>query len=97
MKILLRRKYIMPWTECEATGVDCCDVLTGKKHHPPDRRSTLSRVDFVFTPGQLGVDRRMRPADGGFQMSALYLIAGAITLGLLIYLILALLKPEWFG
>jgi K+-transporting ATPase KdpF subunit len=30
-------------------------------------------------------------------MSALYLIAGAITLALLIYLILALLKPEWFG
>jgi K+-transporting ATPase KdpF subunit len=30
-------------------------------------------------------------------MSAVYLIAGAITLALLIYLILALLKPEWFG
>ena len=30
-------------------------------------------------------------------MNWLYIIAGAITLALLIYLILALLKPEWFG
>lgn len=30
-------------------------------------------------------------------MSALYFIVGLITLGLFIYLVLALLKPEWFG
>ena len=30
-------------------------------------------------------------------MSALYLIGGVVALGLLIYLVLALLKPEWFG
>ena len=30
-------------------------------------------------------------------MNALYLIAGLITLGLFVYLVLALLKPEWFG
>ncbi len=30
-------------------------------------------------------------------MNPLYLIAGAITVALLIYLVLALLKPEWFG
>ena len=30
-------------------------------------------------------------------MSLLYLITGVITLGLFIYLVLALLKPEWFG
>jgi K+-transporting ATPase KdpF subunit len=30
-------------------------------------------------------------------MTALYVIAGVIALGLLIYLVLALLKPEWFG
>jgi K+-transporting ATPase KdpF subunit len=30
-------------------------------------------------------------------MSVLYLIAGVITLALLVYLVLALLKPEWFG
>jgi K+-transporting ATPase KdpF subunit len=30
-------------------------------------------------------------------MNILYLIAGVITLALLVYLVLALLKPEWFG
>lgn len=30
-------------------------------------------------------------------MSALYLIGGVVALGLLVYLVLALLKPEWFG
>ncbi len=30
-------------------------------------------------------------------MNALYLIAGIVTLLLFVYLILALLKPEWFG
>lgn len=30
-------------------------------------------------------------------MSALYLITGVITLALFVYLVLALLKPEWFG
>jgi K+-transporting ATPase KdpF subunit len=29
-------------------------------------------------------------------MNILYIISGVIALGLLIYLILALLKPEWF-
>ena len=30
-------------------------------------------------------------------MNLLYLIAGVISLALLVYLVLALLKPEWFG
>ncbi len=30
-------------------------------------------------------------------MNALYVIAGAVTLGLFVYLVLALLNPEWFG
>jgi K+-transporting ATPase KdpF subunit len=30
-------------------------------------------------------------------MNIIYLITGLITLGLFIYLVLALLKPEWFG
>jgi len=30
-------------------------------------------------------------------MSALYIITGIITLILFVYLMLALLKPEWFG
>ncbi len=29
-------------------------------------------------------------------MNAIYLITGLIALGLFVYLILALLKPEWF-
>jgi K+-transporting ATPase KdpF subunit len=30
-------------------------------------------------------------------MSVLYVVAGVVALGLLVYLVLALLKPEWFG
>lgn len=30
-------------------------------------------------------------------MTPLYLITGLIVLGLFVYLVLALLKPEWFG
>ena len=30
-------------------------------------------------------------------MNILYMIAGVIAIGLFIYLVLALLKPEWFG
>jgi K+-transporting ATPase KdpF subunit len=30
-------------------------------------------------------------------VNLLYLIAGLITVGLFVYLFLAMLKPEWFG
>ncbi len=30
-------------------------------------------------------------------MNALYVIVGIVTLVLFVYLVLALLKPEWFG
>jgi K+-transporting ATPase KdpF subunit len=30
-------------------------------------------------------------------MNALYIVTGVITLILFVYLVLALLKPEWFG
>ena len=30
-------------------------------------------------------------------MTPLYLVAGLIALGLLVYLFVALVKPEWFG
>ncbi len=30
-------------------------------------------------------------------MNILYLVVGVITLALFLYLVLALLKPEWFG
>ena len=29
-------------------------------------------------------------------MNILYIVSGAISFGLLVYLVLALLKPEWF-
>ncbi len=30
-------------------------------------------------------------------MNGLYIVTGVIALALLVYLVLALLKPEWFG
>lgn len=30
-------------------------------------------------------------------MNILYLVTGLITLGMFVYLVLALVKPEWFG
>jgi K+-transporting ATPase KdpF subunit len=30
-------------------------------------------------------------------MSALYIVVGLITLALFVYLVFAMLKPEWFG
>jgi K+-transporting ATPase KdpF subunit len=38
----------------------------------------------------------MRWAERGQEMNALYTITGLITLGLFIYLVIALLKPEKF-
>jgi K+-transporting ATPase KdpF subunit len=39
----------------------------------------------------------LRAADGGKEeMNAIYIITGLITLALFIYLVIALLKPEWF-
>jgi K+-transporting ATPase KdpF subunit len=32
-----------------------------------------------------------------FFMNDLYLLAGALSLGLLVYLFVSLIKPEWFG
>jgi K+-transporting ATPase KdpF subunit len=39
----------------------------------------------------------MREIDGGETMNPLYVITGVVTLILFVYLVLALLKPEWFG
>jgi len=39
----------------------------------------------------------VRAADGGEVMSVPYVVSGLIAVGLFVYLILALLKPEWFG
>jgi K+-transporting ATPase KdpF subunit len=39
----------------------------------------------------------MRASDGSVAMNLMYLVIGLIALGLLVYLFLALLKPELFG
>jgi K+-transporting ATPase KdpF subunit len=56
-------------------------------------------TDLLYLGGsdlrrQLGLDRRLRKL---MRNKMLYLIVGLISLALLIYLVLALLKPEWFG
>jgi K+-transporting ATPase KdpF subunit len=38
----------------------------------------------------------MRLSNGGYKMNVLYIVAGIISFILLVYLVLALLKPEWF-
>ena len=50
-----------------------------------------------FFRGQLGIAVGLRAADGGRRMNPLYVLAAATALALLVYLFLALLKPEWFG
>ena len=57
----------------------------------------IHRADHSVLRRKLGLHRHLRAAHGGAAVNALYLIAGLITLALLIYLVLALLKPEWFG
>jgi K+-transporting ATPase KdpF subunit len=39
----------------------------------------------------------VRTAEGGENVNPLYLLVGLIAVALLVYLVLALLKPEWFG
>jgi K+-transporting ATPase KdpF subunit len=46
--------------------------------------------------GDLGAGGALRKAFRGQEMSILYLLGGLISLGLLVYLLLALMKPEWF-
>ncbi len=54
-------------------------------------------LDHRFPGRKLGLYRCLRAADGGEEeMNILYLIVGLITLALFIYLVIALLKPEWF-
>ncbi len=46
--------------------------------------------------GIVGLREPMRPPDGRPGMTLLYVVAGVISLALLIYLFVALLKPEAF-
>jgi K+-transporting ATPase KdpF subunit len=58
---------------------------------------SFHRLNASLLGDGLGVIEPLRSSHGGEAMSPLYLMAGLITLVLLIYLVLALLKPEWFG
>ena len=54
-------------------------------------------IDTCFFGRYLGIYPCLRAVDGGEEkMNALYLITGLITLVLFVYLVIALLKPEWF-
>jgi K+-transporting ATPase KdpF subunit len=79
------------------TDVDPFDFFPRENFFLSGCGFTLPRIDPPVAARQLGIDRRVRPADGGYKMTVLYLFAGLITLSLLVYLLLALLKPEWFG
>jgi K+-transporting ATPase KdpF subunit len=57
----------------------------------------LSLSDPALFRGHLWADLALRPANGGHKMTVLYAIVGILALGLLVYLVAALLKPEWFG
>ena len=46
--------------------------------------------------GIVGICETVRTADGRQGMTVLYVIAGVVALALLIYLFVALLKPEAF-
>jgi K+-transporting ATPase KdpF subunit len=52
--------------------------------------------DPVVLRGLVGVREAVRTPDGRQGMTLLYVIAGVIALALLIYLFVALLKPEAF-
>ncbi len=57
---------------------------------------SISDRDAVVFRGIVGLREIVRAPHGRQGMTALYLIAGVIALGLLIYLFVALLKPEAF-
>ncbi len=60
-------------------------------------RLVVCRVDGPVPRVELWLHRAVRAHDAGELMNALYGIAGLVALGLFIYLMLALLFPEWFG
>jgi K+-transporting ATPase KdpF subunit len=60
-------------------------------------RFTFSRT---YRPGSHvfhGIDSWPRRTPAEQTMNPLYLITGIVAIGLLVYLLLALVKPEWFG
>ncbi len=69
--------------------------MSGGKYARPGVSGNLGRL----RSGELGAAGALREAFRGQRRKAvnvLYLLGGLISLGLLVYLILALMKPEWF-
>ncbi len=60
-------------------------------------RSRFRGYRACFLRGQLGIGVGLRTLEGGRRVNLLYVLAAAIALALLVYLFLALLKPEKFG
>jgi K+-transporting ATPase KdpF subunit len=56
----------------------------------------ISDRDAAVLRGIVGIREIMRTPDGRQSMTLLYVVAGVIALALLIYLFVALLKPEAF-
>jgi K+-transporting ATPase KdpF subunit len=61
------------------------------------KRFPFSGTHYPVPDAFHGVGSRPRRASRGKTMNPLYLLAGIIAIGLLLYLVLALVKPEWFG
>jgi K+-transporting ATPase KdpF subunit len=57
---------------------------------------SISDRDATVFRGIVGIRETVRTPDGRQSMTLLYVIAGVIALALLIYLFVALLKPEAF-
>jgi K+-transporting ATPase KdpF subunit len=59
-------------------------------------RLAISRNRRCFFRGDLGPAGALHKASGRKEVNILYLLGGLISLALLVYLLLALMKPEWF-
>ncbi len=61
-----------------------------------NERHTLHPNGFDLLPVEPRLGRILPAADGVWIMNALTILAGLVALALMVYLFLALLKPEWF-
>jgi K+-transporting ATPase KdpF subunit len=62
-----------------------------------DERRFVRRGDLRVLRIDLGLPGGCRAAHGGTEVSVGYAVAGVLALALMVYLLVALLKPEWFG
>jgi K+-transporting ATPase KdpF subunit len=59
-------------------------------------RHTFCNAGLTLFLGVVGLCRTLPEFDGGTTMTVIYLFSALLALGLLVYLFVALLKPEWF-